>query len=146
MHETARRGLQRVLTGAGVLLLLILGVVFGLRSCTTEEERVSQAVDDARDALVERRAEDFLSFFAEDLHYRKKDTRKELERDLRRWMEARIGRIAILERTITVNGDQASIRLRCDVGNVLQTYLTVDVDLTAEKVEDRWLVKQFDWK
>lgn len=147
MHESARRGLRTLVAGAGVLALIVIAIVALLRGCRSDEEIVSAAVDDARDALVERDADAFMEFFGADVTYRGSGGHDALARDVARWTrEMRGGRITIVERRIDMDGDGARISLRCDVGNILQTFLTVDVTLLAERREGRWLVTRFDWK
>jgi hypothetical protein len=147
MHDSAVRGLRRLLAGVAVLALLVVAVLLLGRGCRTEKERLSAAVDDARDALVEHREQDFLAFFAPEVRYRGKAGRKDLERDLHRWVvEFRVGRVAIQERDIAIDGDRATIRLRCDVGTPFQSIQQATVDLAAEKRDGAWLVTSFDWK
>ncbi|MCE9634186.1 MAG: hypothetical protein K8T90_00645 [Planctomycetes bacterium] len=146
MHDTARRGLVRLIGGVAGVAGIVFLVLLILRSCRSDEERLRETVDDARDALVEHRADDFLAFFAEDVTYRHKQARKDLERDLARWNEFKLLRITIQEAAIDVTGREASIRLRCDAGDIFRTYQTVAVELHAEKREGAWLVTSFDWK
>lgn len=146
MHDSAVRGLRRLLVGAGLLVVFVAAALLLGRGCKSETERVSEAVDAARDALVDRRKEDFLAFFAPEVRYRGKSAMKDLQRDLDRWIEVRVGRVTILERQIAVDGERATIRLRCDVGNVLQSWREVTVDLAAEKRDGAWVVTSFDWK
>ena len=146
MHESARRGLVRLLAGVGVLAAAILLVVLVSRGCKSEEERIWDRVDDARDALTDKDREAFLSFFAPDVHYQRSGDFTSLGRDLDRWIQLRVMRVTIVDRKLEVSGDTAKIRLRCDVGNVLQSYTQVDVDLDAEKREGEWQVVHFSWK
>lgn len=146
MHDTARSGLVRLVAGVAAVALVVVLVLLAVRGCRSDEERLRETVDDARDALVEHRADDFLAFFATDVVYRQKHGRKELERDLARWNEFKLLRIAIQEAVIDVTGPDASIRLRCDAGDVFRTYQTVAVELRAAKREGTWLVTSFDWK
>ena len=55
-------------------------------------------------------------------------------------------RITIQESAIDLAGSEATIRLRCDAGDIFRTYQTVAVELHAEKREGTWVVKSFDWK
>ena len=146
MHETARRGLLRLLGGAAALAVLVVRVLTVVRGCRSEVERISETVDEARDALVERRRDDFLSHFSLDVKYRQRGGRKDLERDVDQWIAYHVGQISILDRTIDVTGTSATIRLRCEVGNVLTGFQPVLVDLAAEKGDDAWRIARFDWK
>ena len=146
MHDSARRGLVRLLAGAGAVIVLVLAVVLLVRGCKSEEERLSEAVDDARAALVERRGEDFLEFFAPEVRYHVKKDRKALEKDLATWIDARVGRVSILERNIAIDGDRATIALRCDAGMIFGDGMPVSVELEAEKQSGAWRVVSFDWK
>ena len=146
MHDSARRGLLRLLAGAGALLFVVVAVVLLMRGCKSEAERVSEAVDAARDALVERRPDDFLAFFAPEVRYHVKKDRKALEKDVAQWVEARVGRVSILERKITVDGTSAQIHLRCEAGMIFGDGMPVAVDLEAENRDGTWQVVSFDWK
>ena len=136
---------------------LVLGAVLAatvcavlLRSCKSDEEILSEAVDDARAALVSGHRADFLTFFAPQVVYQKKHGRKELERDLDRWIETNVVRIGIVERKIAVDQTgatlTATINLRCEVGAGMQSLGEVGVDLSASMTDDRWLVTSFSWK
>lgn len=146
VHETARSGLARLAAGAAVLAVVVTLVLLLVRSCRSDEERLREIVDDARDALVEHRSDDFLAYFAPDVTYRSKHVRADLERDVARWNELRMLRVTIQETVVEVTGPQASIRLRCDVGDIFRTYQTVAVDLRAERRDGTWVVTSFDWK
>ena len=146
MHESTRRGLVRLLRGVAFLAAAIVLVVLAARGCRSEEERVSDAVDAARDALVDRQRDEFLAFFDAEVKYHGKKGFRDLSHDVDRWIEARALRVTILERTIEVQGDRATIRLRCDVGDILRSYLQVAVDLEAVKRDGEWKVVVFDWK
>lgn len=147
MHETAWRGLRRLLAGVVVLGVLVAGVKCVAHLMRSEEERIAEAVDSARDALVEFEREEFLEFFADEVTYKGKDRRAALERDLDRWIkEIRIGRVTILEKRIDVRGDDATIHLRCDFGTLFQSLRVVDVVLEAVKTPEGWKCTAFDWK
>jgi ketosteroid isomerase-like protein len=133
----------RVLVAAGAVLAVLVYALLPV----SDEKRIAEAIDDARDALVEHRPEDFLAFFDDPVDYRQGGDRARLARDVDRWVKARIGRVTLLSRDISVTGDTALVALRCDVGNALQSLGTVDVRLLAVKDgEGNWRVRRFDWK
>lgn len=132
------------------VIALVAAAMLVRRWMRTDEEILSDAVDEARSALVDHRKEDFLSFFADEVRYRAKGTRADLERDFDRWVEFRLGRVDVLSRGIEVlrsaEGDRATLRLTVDVGVSVQFRRTVEVDLEAAKGADGWRVDSFDWK
>lgn len=146
MQPSARRALRRLVLGVVALTALLAAVAFVRHLLRSDEERLSEAVDEARDALVEREREAFLGWFAPEVRYRETRDRAALESDYETWARARVGRVTIVERKIEVDGTRATIRLRCDVGHVFQTFRTVDVTLEAAKTEDGWRVTSFDWR
>lgn len=118
-----------------------------LRRCArTDEDVLSDAVDDARSALVEGRRDDFLAFFADGVRYRGSAGRRGLERDVDAWMQVRLGRVHVLSRTITVDGDRAVLALAVDAGATAQFRREVAVDLEAERRDDGWRITAFDWR
>ena len=125
-------------------------VALVLRSCKSDEEILSDSVNDARDALTAGDRAGFLTFFAPQIAYQKKHGRKELERDLDRWIEAKVVRVVILERKIAVDHAAgvatATIHLRCAVGAGMESIGEVGVDLSAEKTDDHWMATSFSWK
>jgi len=144
VHVTARRGLLRLLTGVGVLALVVVVALLVLRSCRSDEERISDLVDEGRDALVDRNREAFLAFFADDVVYRGKPDRKGLERDLDRYIDARVVRVSVGEREITVDGDTATARLGVDVGYLFQEGRRTQVDVRFERQDGEWRVVSLD--
>ena len=135
---------------AAVAALAVIAVVAGWmlvrKALRTEEEVLSDTVDEARSALVERRRDEFLAFFTEDVRYRAKGGREDLGRDLDRWIEVRLGRVDVVSREIEVEGDRATIRLSVEVGVSVQFRRKVQVELGAVRTDDGWKVDAFDWR
>jgi hypothetical protein len=146
VQPSARRALLRVVVGVAALAAFVALALLVARAFRSDEERISEAVDDARDALVDRDREAFLAWFAPEVRYLAKGDRKALESDLDRWIAGRIGRVTLLERQIEVAGDAAKIRLRCDVGHLFQSFRVVDVTLDAVRTDDGWKVTSLDWR
>lgn len=138
----ASLGTWLAVVAAVVVLALFLRWV--LRS---DAQRVSEAVDDARDALVEARDDDFLAFFTEDVAYQGGGDLASLRADLARWHRAGISQVYVLERDIEVRRPEADVRLVVAVGPELLQIARVDVDLVAVKDEEgRWRVRAFSWR
>jgi hypothetical protein len=135
-----RRRTLLALLAAAVAVAVVVG------TCKSDEERISDAIDDARDALDERRREDFMAFFADPLVYRSRRGRADLERDVENFCAPGYYRIDVLGRQIRVDGDSAAIELRCRVRAATEPLGEVTADLTAEKRDGEWIVTRLDWK
>jgi hypothetical protein len=140
----------RTLLGA---LAAAAAIVVVVRSCKSDEQRLSEMVDAAREALDERRPDDFLARFADPLAYRAGRGRAELRQDLDRFLEIGIGRVEILERKIVVGADgdidgaeTATIDLRCRIAAGMESLAEVAVALRAAKRDGDWIVTRFTWK
>ena len=144
MNEDVRKLVIRVLA---VVAILIAGGMFVRWLLRSDWQKLSDAVDEASDALVEQRDEDFLAFFTDDVVYRKKSSLAALEHDLKRWHQIGIVRLIVIEREIEVIGDEADIALVVAAGQGYLQLAPVDVDLDAVKGEDGvWRVRSFSWK
>ncbi len=127
-----------------LLVALALFLRWALRS---DAQVLSDSIDEARDALVENRDEDFLAFFAPDVAYQRGGNFDSLQRDLSRWHGYGISEVFILSREIELEDDGASIRLVVAVGSGLLQIARVDVDLEAQKdAEGEWRVRAFSWR
>jgi len=127
---------------AALLLWWALDALF-----TSDEERISDAVDAARDALIEKRDGDFLAFFGDDLVYQDGRGHDQLERDLRRWRAGGLSEAHIISRDIQIDPDRvARIRLVVSAGKGLLGLVQVTVEIEAAEVEqDDWRVRSFRW-
>lgn len=141
---------RRTLLGA---LAAAAAVVVVVRTCKSDEQRLSEMVDSAREALDERRPDDFLVHFADPLAYRAGRGRVELRGDLDRFLQLGVGRVEILERKIDVGAAAdvdgtatARIDLRCRIAAGRERLAEVTVSLAAEKRDGEWIVTRFDWK
>lgn len=148
MHESARRGLVRLLRGVAVLAAVLVAALLVVRGCRSETERLSDAIDDAREALDERRRDDVLTFIAQDVAYRGSGDRKAFEAGLDQWIERRAFRASIVERTIEMAPGETSARVRLvvDVTAVFQHLRRVTVDIDAEKRDGAWQAVRFAWE
>ena len=127
-----------------LLVVLALFLRWALRS---DFQILSDSIDEARDALVEKRDEDFLAFFSPDVAYQGGGDLDSLQRDLVRWHRLGISEVFILSRDIELEAGDASIRLVVAVGSGLVRIARVDVDLEArEDAEGRWRVRTFSWR
>jgi len=132
---------------AGGLVLVVLVVLFLRWALRSDAQRVSDAVDDARDALVERDDEAFLGFFSPEVSYQGGGDLDSLKKDLALWHRMGVSQVFVLDRTIEVEQGVADVHLVVAVGPELLQIARVDVDLVAEKDEDgRWRVRGFSWK
>ena len=142
----AERGASLTTWLGGIALVIILAVClrWALRS---DGQILSDAIDDARDALVASDDEAFLSFFSPAVTYQTRGDHERLKHDLARWHSNGISEIYILDRTIELEADTADIHLVVAVGPELIQIARVDVDLVAEKdAEGKWRVSTFTWK
>jgi len=143
--DADRRSL--IVRGAVVLALLLAGAVLLKWLLRSDWQKLSDAIDDASDALVEERDEDFLAFFTEDVVYRKGSDRAALERDLARWHQIGVVRLFVLDREIKVHDGDADITLVVAAGQGLLQMAPIDVELDAVKGDDGiWRVRSFGWK
>lgn len=134
---------RRALIGGVVAAAAIVVVV---RTCKSDEERLSEMVDAGREALDDRRRDDFLALFADPLVYRTRRGRAELEKNVDDFFALGVGRVEILSRRIQVDGEAAAITLRSRISAGMEALAEVDVSLAAEKRDGTWLVTRFDWK
>ncbi len=137
----------RFLQAVGVVVLALL-LWWGLDALfTSDEERIANAVDAARDALIEKRDADFLAFFADDLVYQKGKGHDQLERDLRRWRASGLSEAHIISREVEIDPDRvARISLQVSAGKGLLGLAQVTVEIEAAEVEgDDWRVRSFRW-
>ena len=123
-----------------------VAIALVVRSCKSDEQILSEMLDDGREALIAGRRADFLAIFSPDVVYQKKKGRKELERDVDTFIETKVVGVAILQRKIEVNGFSAQIHLRCEFGAQGQSLGESEVDVTVEKGESEWKVTTFSWK
>jgi hypothetical protein len=139
---------RSLLTKGVVVVALVIGLALTLRwFMRSDYQRISDAIDDARDALVERRDDDFLRFFTEDVVYQDKGSLAAIERDVGRWHELSVLKVYVLEREIEVDGYEAAISLVVAAGQGITQWGQVDVELEAEKGEDgEWHVRSFSWR
>lgn len=141
--------MKRALVGA-VLVLAGFLVVRALLPLS-DEEAVAAAIEDARTALLDGDREAFLGPFAEDVAYVAGGSgatdRAALARDTDRFLKSPIRRITVLSEEISVSGDTAVARLRCDLGAGIRSVGTVDVRIVAVKDEEgTFRVRRFEWK
>jgi hypothetical protein len=139
---------KNLLIKGAVVIALFVVVSMSLRwFLRSDHQRISEAVDDARDALVELRDDDFLAVFTDDLVYRGDRDIVALRRDLASWRAAAIGSVIIVEKEIEVDGHEADVTLLVAAGQSVIQLGQVEVELEAEKGEDgEWRVRRFDWK
>jgi hypothetical protein len=136
-----------------VRALLVLGgvVVLAFAACAvqratrSEEARVSELVDQARDDLVAGR-ERFLDRFAPDVVYRGRLDHAALARDFQRWREAGYLQAVVAEREVEVEGDTARVALVVDVLSGLRDLGRHSVRLVARKVDGEWRVVELSWQ
>jgi len=146
MNEDTRRLAVR---GAVVLVMVIAAAIFARWLLRTDWQRISDAVDDARDALVEERDEDFLGFFTDDLVYLETKDRAALERDLARWHGMGLASVYVQSREIELDGDEAQVTLTVFAGKSLILMKMGQVDVVLDAVKDAdgaWRVRSFAWK
>jgi hypothetical protein len=131
----------------GGIVLVIMIAVFLRWALRSDGQILSDNVDDAREALVERDDEAFLSFFSAGLTYQSRGSFESLKHDLARWHSNGISEVYILDRKIELEGSSADIHLVVAVGPQLIQIARIDVDLLAEKDEEgKWRVSTFSWK
>lgn len=150
-HVTLRRqggsALRTLLGVAGLGLAVWLLVVFVGWLMRSDAARLSETIDDARDALVEGRDEEFLAYFEPELVYRGRHDFRKLEYDLQRWRQVNLSQVHIADRTIEVVGDTAEVKLVVVAGSGLIDLGRVDVRITAGKdAGGSWRVRAFDWQ
>ena len=135
------------LTKGLVALIAILVLLYGL-SCAfrSDEEVIEDMVDEARDALVERRGDDFLAFFRPDVVYRDGHDFEALRHEVARWNSQGVGRVWIRERKVTVLEDSGRVELTVAVGASMLQTMPVEVTLELEREGDGWRVSRFQWK
>jgi hypothetical protein len=139
---------KSLLIKGAFVVALVMGLGLTLRwFMRSDYQRISDAIDDARDALVERRDDDFLGFFTDEVVYQDKGSLAAIERDVARWHELSVLKVYVLEREIEVDGHEAAISLVVAAGQGITQWGQVDVDLEAEKDEDGgWHVRSFSWR
>jgi hypothetical protein len=131
----------------GGIVVVILLAMFARWVLRSDMQRLSDSIDDARDALVARDDEAFLAFFSPEVTYQGQGDHRTLTRDLARWHEMGISEVHILDRTIELDGESAGIHLVVAVGPELLRIARVDVDLEAENDEGGdWRVRTFSWR
>ena len=135
---------------AVVLLALIWGGVrfvgWFLRS---DAARIRESVHDARDALLEKRDEDFLAFFTADVSYQGKGDATRLRRDLARWHEMGLGHVTVVDPTmeLDVREDDADVTFDVLVGHGLLELGQVEVTLAIVREDDgEFRVQSFSWR
>jgi hypothetical protein len=139
-------GQGRWKTWAATAVALVVLALFLRWLFRTDSQVLSDAVDSAREALVEKNDEAFLSFFAPDVTYQGGGDLVKLKRDLARWHAAGISEVHVLSRTIEVDGEQAEIDLVVAAGPEFLRIDVVNVELNAEKdAEGTWGVRTFTW-
>ncbi len=146
MNEDTRRMAVR---GVAILAVVIAGAIFARWLLRTDWQRISDSVDDARDALVEQRDEDFLEFFTDDLVYLETSDRTALERDLARWHSMGLASVYVQSREIEIDGDDAQVTLTVFAGQSLILMKMGQVDVVLDVVKDAdgaWRVRSFAWK
>ena len=129
-----------VIVVAVLALVLLVG-----RLLQDDADRLSDRIDEARDALVDARDEEFLACFADDLVYRRTRDKGALRADLARWHGSGRAGVRITDRRVAVEGDRATARLRVFVG-FATSGVAVTVDLEFLRTDDRWLATAFDWR
>jgi len=144
MSDDTKNLLIKIAVVVSLLVVVSLALRWFLRS---DHQRISEAVDDARDALVELRDDDFLAAFTDDLVYRGDRDIVALRRDLASWRAAAIGSVIIVEKEIVIDGHEADVTLLVAAGQSVIQLGQVEVALEAEKgPDDVWRVRSFDWK
>lgn len=130
--------------GIAAVVLVALFLRWALRS---DAQVVSDAIDDARDALVAGDDDAFLAFFSPDVTYQGGGDMESLRKDLATWHRYGIAQVHVLDRTIEVEQGTASVHLLVAAGPELLRIDRVDVDLLAVKEEGgTWRVRTFSWK
>lgn len=131
----------------GVIAAIVVFALFLRWALRSDAQVLSDSVDEARDALVERDDATFLAFFSPEVTYQGQGNFESLQRDLARWHATGISQVFILDRQIELDGDEAEIRLVVAVGPELMRIARVDVDLEAEKDDGGdWRVRTFSWR
>ena len=131
----------------GAIAAVIVVALFLRWAFRSDAQILSDAIDEARDALVEKRDDDFLAFFSPEVTYQGRGDAASLRRDLARWHAVGISEVFVVSREIDLDGDEADIRLVVVVGPELLRIDVVNVDLEAEKdAGGEWRVRAFSWK
>jgi len=134
-------------TWIGVVALVVVGAFFLRWVLRSDAQRISDAVDEARDALVESRDADFLAFFTDDVTYQRGGDLAKLRHDLARWHGAGISEVFVVQRDVELRLPEADVHLVVAVGPELLEIARVDVDLVAVKGDDGiWRVRSFSWR
>ena len=148
MSPGGTEGRGGLLIKAALLVAFVVALALTLRwFMRSDYQRLSDAVDDARDALVEHRDDDFLAFFTEDVAYQDRSSLAALTRDLARWQDMSVLKVYVLDREIEVDGFEGTLKLVVAAGQGVTHWGQIDVDLVAEKGADgEWRVRSFSWK
>ena len=137
------------LAWAGLALGALVLVLFLRWFFRSDAQRISEAVEAARDALVQHDDEAFLAFFTPDLAYQGGGDLDRLRRDLGRWHEMGIRRAHIVDERIDADpaAGRADVGLTVLVGHELLNLGHVEVVIDAVKdAEGDWRVRAFSWQ
>jgi len=134
--------LYRVLGGVAASILVIWAVSLLFKS---DEERIADSIDAAREALHAGRDDEFLAWFTADVDYRDGGGTKGLRSDLARWRSRGRLRAFIGEPRIVVGEGTATVELDVGVGlSPIQTF-PAHVDLGLREEDQGWRVFRVAW-
>ncbi len=138
------RILLRALLVLGGLLILALVV---RRLFATDAQRIEDAIEEARDALVEHRSDDFMAFFRRDLVYQRDRGWDALRKDVARWEASGLRQVHVADRKIDVRDGSAAVELVVSASAGLYDVGTVRVTLAVfEDDAGDWRVREFRWE
>lgn len=134
----------RFLAAVAATVLLLFGIVSCLRS---EEERIADTVQEARAALVEGRAQDFLAYFSDDVVYQGVKGKDGLAADVKRWTDMKGLKVVLPDPKVSIEGDTAGVSVVAVVGPSILQSTTVRVELKLRRATSAagWLVERFTW-
>jgi hypothetical protein len=132
----------RLLALAGGLIVAFLVLRSLLR---TDEDRLSDAIDEAREALLSGRDDAFLAHFIPEVSYREGGGLAELRADLVRFRTSPIRRVEITERRIKVDGAEGDVRFSAELFAGIRPLGQVVVSIRTVKRDGQWRVARLSW-
>ncbi len=138
-------GLARWTLPVGALALVLLAFL-GRHLFRSAEERLRDALEDARSDLLAGRDAEFLAFFAPDVRYQRDGGLAEIRRDLARFRETGIRQAEVAKTDLTLDGSEADVRLQVVFYAGMQPLGEAAVRVHAVEEDGGWKVASLSWK
>jgi hypothetical protein len=132
-----------------IVILVVAAVVlfFAVRGCfPSREERLWKFIDAGREALADKREDDFLAAFDPAVKYRTTGGLADIRRDFKRYAEAGLGQVSVTKQHATFDATGADISLDVVFVAGLRPIAQASVTMRAEDGDGAWRVTSLGWR